>query len=168
MVSKKPNAADVPRGVYAAILARGTRGAVIGRVATNPSSAEPGAAEHDRDALLATLNELADMCRQGERGWRNAATAIEEPVYRTLLECYADQRAQFVMVLETIVERLGGRPARRLNPVSAVLQRGLRGVRSVFYEPGDKGVLEACASAENAAKRVYEAALKGRLPIDLH
>ncbi len=137
-------------------------------VHTNPSSAQTGAAEHDRDALLATLNELAEMCRQSERDWRSAAAAIEEPVYRTLLECYADQRAQFVVVLETIVERLGGRPARRPNPVSAVLQRGLRGVRSVFSEPGDKGVLEGCASAENAAKRVYEDALKNRLPIDLH
>jgi uncharacterized protein (TIGR02284 family) len=136
-------------------------------VATSHPSEELPAAEHDRAALLATLNELADVCRQGERDWRNAAVAIEEPVYRTLLECYADQRAQFVVVLETIIERLGGHAARP-NPVSAVLQRGLRGVRSVFYEPGDKGVLEACADAENAARRVYEAALKRRLPIDLH
>jgi uncharacterized protein (TIGR02284 family) len=151
------------------------RGALNRRVTTINASAAPTAssekgAAQDREALLATLNELADVCRQGERGWRSAAAAIEEPVYRTLLECYADQRAQFVVVLQTILERLGGRPS-RVNPVSAVLQRGLRGVRGVFYElyeGGDARVLEACANAEDSARRAYEVALKKRLPIDLH
>jgi uncharacterized protein (TIGR02284 family) len=136
-------------------------------VTTIDSTATQPSAAPRHEALLALLNELADVCREGERGWRSAASSIEEPVYRTLLLCYADQRVQFILVLETIVDRLGGRPARQ-NPVSAVLQRGLRGVRSAFSEAGDKGVLEACAHAEDVARRAYEHALSKRLPIDLH
>ena len=129
-----------------------------------PRSAAPRT--FDKDEMLELLHELISVCRGGERGYRRAAEAIQETVFQSLLRCYADQRAQFVAVLETLVDRFGGAPSPRDSVIHAI-QRTWSDLLAALAFGGDRGVLEACARGEDAARLAYETALKRTLPVDV-
>jgi uncharacterized protein (TIGR02284 family) len=121
----------------------------------------------DIEDTIELLEELVTVCSAGERGYRRAAEEIHETVFRSLFRCYADQRGQFVSVLETLIERLGGARARPSSSMFGALQRSWSGLVQALAFRGDHGVIDACAQGEEAARRAYEQVLSRRLPIDI-
>ena len=57
-----------------------------------------------RDAST-LLNGLIEICKDGEEGFRTAATGIHDSTLRRLLESYAHQRAGFAQELQAEVAR---------------------------------------------------------------
>jgi uncharacterized protein (TIGR02284 family) len=132
---------------------------------------------HDNEDVIGYLNDLIETCKDGEKGFRDAASRVGddgEPQLRTVLNLYAQQRALFVAELENEVLRRGGKPAES-GHVSASLRRGWLEVKSAlkvgpdYADSGDyeAEVLATCEAGEKAAMENYQDVLKKMLPSDL-
>jgi uncharacterized protein (TIGR02284 family) len=111
------------------------------------------------------LNELIRICRDGEQGFRTAATGIGDPTLRRLFESYAEQRASFARVLQAEVARRGDEPARSGDPAGA-LHRGWMKIREAVAGNDEAAILAECERGEDAAVRAYRDAADQRLPRD--
>ena len=101
------------------------------------------------------LSGLISVCKDGERGYREAAETVSNAQVRSIFNEYEKQRAHFVRDLQTEVEGLGGNPPDH-GSMSAVFHRGWMDLKSVL-SGGDAGALiAACESGEDAALTAFE------------
>ena len=131
----------------------------------------------NNEEVIGYLNDLIETCEDGEKGFRDAASRVGhdgETRLRTVLDLYAQQRAEFAAELQNEVLRRGGDPARS-GHVSATFRRGWLDLKSElkagpdYADTGDYefGILANCASGEKAAMENYEGILKKTLQADL-
>jgi len=127
--------------------------------------------------VIGYLNDLIETCKDGEKGFREAATSVKQDhqlQLQTLLNLYSQQRARFAAELQNEVLRRGGEPAES-GHVSATLRRGWLDFKSELKAGPDYAdtddyefeVLANCAAGEKAAMENYEDILKKTLPADL-
>jgi uncharacterized protein (TIGR02284 family) len=111
------------------------------------------------------LHELIDICRDGEQGFRTAATGVSDPTLRRLFESYAEQRASFARELQAEVARRGEEPARSGDAAGA-LHRGWMKIREAVSGNDEAAILAECEQREDAALRAYRDAVDQRIPGD--
>jgi uncharacterized protein (TIGR02284 family) len=109
------------------------------------------------------LNELIEICRDGEHGFRAAAAGIGDPTLRRLFESYAEQRAGFARELQAEAARRGGDPARSSDALGA-LPRGWMKVREAAFGNDEAAIVAECERGEDAAVRAYRDAVGQRVP----
>jgi uncharacterized protein (TIGR02284 family) len=118
------------------------------------------------DAVASTLNELIQICKDGESGFQKAATAVTDTNLRRLFESYAQQRGEFAAELQTEVQRLAREPADSGHTTAAV-HRGWMDVKAGITGRDDAAVISEAERGEDLAVRAYRKALNDDLPSDL-
>lgn len=118
------------------------------------------------DETISTLNNLIETCKDGEDGYRQAITGVDDPNYKTTFETYAQQRAQFASELQSEVRRLGGDPE-TTGSASASLHRGWINLKSAVTGRDAGAVLSECERGEDSAVNNYQDALNKNLPPDV-
>jgi len=113
------------------------------------------------DTALSALDQLVEICRDGEHGFRAAADRVRDPGLKDLFARWSQQRAKFTAALEAKIRRLGGNP-RRGGSVAGALHRGWMTVRSTVSD--DRTALAEAERGERAAIAAYEEALRQGLP----
>jgi uncharacterized protein (TIGR02284 family) len=113
--------------------------------------------------VTGVLNELIELCRDGEQGFRTAAAGIGDPTLRRLFESYAGQRASFARELQAEVARRGDEPARSGDAPGA-LHRGWMKVREAASGNDEAAILAECERGEDAAVRAYRQAVAQPIP----
>lgn len=116
----------------------------------------------DQDAITA-LNHLIETCRNGELGFRNAATHVQDPGLRSMCHTIARQRARFAEELKQEVERLGSAPDEG-GSVGGAVHRGWMDLKSALTGRDDTSILGEAERGEDVAVRAFEAALRAPLP----
>ena len=119
------------------------------------------------DKLIATLNVLIDACKNGEKGYREAAEGINNAYYQIRLGEYARHRAVFASELQGLVRKLGGDPDRK-GTVAGTLHRGWMNLKSAIAGRNDDAILVECCRGEEAALRHFDEAFKLDLPPAVH
>ena len=66
----------------------------------------------DNQDVIATLNDLIEISRDGEQGFRTCAEVVENPSLKALFASAARRCAEGAAELEAKVRSLGGEPAR--------------------------------------------------------
>lgn len=112
-----------------------------------------------QDEVVETLNELGEICRDAERGFRAAAEVIGDPAVRRLFAAYAQQRAEYVRELDDQVIRRRGTPQRR-GSVAGALHRALINVRAAISGRDERTVIAEAERGEDAALARYARALE--------
>jgi uncharacterized protein (TIGR02284 family) len=112
------------------------------------------------------LNDLIDTCKDGEKGYREAAEEIENAFYRALFTDYSRQRAKFASELKAQVVKLGDHPDRR-GTVKGTIHRGWMNLRSAIAGQNDDLIISECERGEEIAIKQYKEALKRDLPPQL-
>ena len=112
------------------------------------------------------LNDLIETCKDGERGFREAADGVQSSSLKTILNEYARQRSQFASELQNVVTRLGGDP-RTSGSASGALHRGWMNLKSALTGKDDHAILEECERGEDAAVQNYQKVLAEDLPSDV-
>ncbi len=115
------------------------------------------------EPVVKALNQLIEICRDGQKGFETAASAVKTLDVKHLLQSYATQRACFATELQTEVERLGGQPQAG-GSIEATLHRGWINVKSLLTGASDAAIMAECERGEEAALSAYEAALQVDLP----
>jgi len=108
-----------------------------------------------KEDAVSSLNELIEICRNGEYGFRTASEHVRNSQLSTIFEEYASQRRAFARALQAEVERLDGTPVES-GTLTGVLHRGWIDLKSAF-SGGDAGaIVAACETGEQSAVAAYE------------
>lgn len=120
----------------------------------------------DRDDLIATLNDLIEISKDGERGYKAAADDVTEAQLKETFFDGARSCAEGARELQAQVSHLGGDPERR-GSLSGALHRGWLDAKSAVTGRDALAVLEEVERGEDVAVRVYREALEKALPADV-
>src|SRR5437667_723420 len=102
----------------------------------------------DPKRVVAVLNGVVETCKDGEKGYKNAAADARDPTCRALFTHYSQQRAQFATALQSIIERYGGYPENNGSVVGAI-RRGWMDLKSALEGGNDHAVLVGCERGED-------------------
>ena len=109
------------------------------------------------------LNRLIEVCKDGNNGYKTAASKIEDEELKTILYRLSQQRALFEAELQNEVRTLGGREE-NTGTSGGTLHRAWMNVKEAFTSDDNESILEECKRGDKAAVEVYENALKADLP----
>ncbi|MGC3987281.1 MAG: PA2169 family four-helix-bundle protein [Pseudorhodoferax sp.] len=129
-------------------------------------SPAPATGEYDRDDVLETLDDLLKTCRDGEKGFKEAAEYTRTASLATLLRDRAQTCARGAEELVAAIGRLGGEANDRGSATGA-LHRGWVSARGSVGALSDLDMLEECERGEDAALARYRKALQQALPADV-
>ena len=109
------------------------------------------------------LNSLIEICRDGEKGFDNAAGHVQDEVLRKLFLDVATQRRAFAEALLPHAHRLGGASDSE-GSGAARLHRRWMNLRGVLSGHNDLAIVSEAERGEDAALDAYKTALAGVLP----
>lgn len=115
-----------------------------------------------QDNVISTLNGLIEICRDGQKGFQEAAERIEDPQLKEFCFEQSRTRAQFVGELQQEVRSLGGDPE-NTGSTAAAIHRGWIDLKSALGG-GDHAILAASETGEDYAVNQYKKALDESLP----
>ena len=111
-----------------------------------------------------TLNDLIEICKDGQDGFRDASENVQSQELKTLFSTYSLQRSKFAGDLQQHVTSLGTEPEKSSSITSAV-HRGWIDLKSAFTKGSDHAILAECERGEDHAVAAYRDALEGELPV---
>jgi uncharacterized protein (TIGR02284 family) len=113
--------------------------------------------------VIATLNNLAEISRDGEKGFATAADDVQDPQLKTIFRTAAERCADGARELETQITEMGGEPAHSGSTFGA-FHRAWTSLKSMLTGRSDKAILEEVERGEDVAKKAYEEAMAKPLP----
>ena len=116
------------------------------------------------DDVIDVLNNLLEVSRDGEYGFRECAQHTDAQDIKTLLNRRADDCRIAAAELEALIRQSGGKPDDG-GTVSGALHRGWVSVRGTLSGYSDKAMLDECERGEDTALAQYRKALKQDLPV---
>ena len=120
----------------------------------------------DTNKVVSTLNNLIETCRDGQKGFKEAAENAKSPELKTFLNQISLERAQFVGELQTEVRSLGGDPENS-GSTAAAIYRAWIDIKGTLTGKDDQSILSDCERGEDSAVDSYREALKLRLPTNI-
>ncbi len=108
---------------------------------------------------IPVLNNLIEICKDGENGFHLASEAIQSNPLKVLFENYSQQRRQMAQELQSVVTERGG-SAEVTGHLAGALHRGWINIRTAVIQHEDSVIVEECERGEDVAKKAYETALE--------
>ena len=115
------------------------------------------------DKVIATLNELIQTSKDGERGFALAARDTKEPELTGVFKQGEESCHLAAAELQDQVRLLGG-SAEEEGSMRAAAHRGWLSIKSSMSARDDRAILEECEKGEDYAKARYAEAMKHDLP----
>jgi uncharacterized protein (TIGR02284 family) len=120
-----------------------------------------------RNQSVSILSELVEVCRNGEHGFREAASVVKDGHLASIFLELSEQREQFAAQLRYEISKRGSKPRNR-GSLAGSLHRRWMDLRSVVASDNEHAVIAECARGEERALRVYRSALKQPAAAELH
>jgi len=115
------------------------------------------------DKVIATLNELIETSKDGEKGFALAARDTREPELNEVFKQGEESCRAAAAELQDQVRLLGG-DAAESGSMKAAAHRGWISLKTAMSSRDDIAILEECERGEDYAKARYDAAMKLDLP----
>src|ERR1700721_595992 len=112
----------------------------------------------DENNAISVLEKLIETCKDGQKGYLEAATHVKRSDLKTLFNEQSLERARFAGELEAELIRLGKPDKKVSGSVVAALHRAWVDTK-VSMGAGDKAILESVEAGEDKAKESYRKAL---------
>lgn len=113
---------------------------------------------------VSVLNSLIETCKDGEKGFKDAAEGLKSADIKARFLEYSRERAQMAAELQAEVRRLGGDPDKG-GSMSGSIHRGWIDLKAALTGHDDHAIVSEAERGEDVAKAAYETALKGTLPV---
>ena len=113
--------------------------------------------------VFSSLNELIEVCRDSEYGFRECADHSKADNLTELLTRYADETQANIEELQGFVREMGGK-AEGTGSVVGALQRGWATVRGTLAGYSPESLLAECERGQDALVAAYNTAQEQNLP----
>ncbi len=115
---------------------------------------------------LSTLNDLIQINKDGQEGFRDASENIKNPELKTLFAKYSLQRSKLAGELQKHVIDLGEEPEKD-STFAAAIHRGWIDLKAALTKGDDHSILAECERGEDHAIHAYRDALEADLPANI-
>ena len=112
-------------------------------------------------ATQALLNELVETLKDGQKGYADAMTDVEDTNLKETFKKYAAQRAEYITEIEDQMFKLNLKPEEE-SSVTGTVHRAWIDLKSALTSKDSKAVLNECERGEDYAKKAYQTALKAQ------
>ena len=117
----------------------------------------------DKDNAISVLEELIQTCKDGQKGYQEAASKVKRSDLKAFFNEQSLERSRFAGELEEELIRLGKPDKKVSGSVVGSLHRAWVDTK-VGLGGGDKTVLDWLEHGEDRAKDAYQKAVTGDLP----
>jgi uncharacterized protein (TIGR02284 family) len=117
----------------------------------------------DNNKTLSVLEDLIETCKDGQKGYQDAAQHVKRSDLKTYFNEQSLERARFAEELRQELTRLGEGDKKPSGSVSGAIHRAWIDTK-VALGGGDKTILESVEAGEDRAKESYQKALTETLP----
>lgn len=117
----------------------------------------------DNDDIISTLNDLIEVSKDGEEGFRSSADNVDDPRLKTFFLRRSQEVAASVQELQELVRSLGGEPAASAS-LSGALHRRWIDLKTALTANDSLAVLNETERGEDAALNAYRKAAEKDLP----
>jgi len=120
----------------------------------------------NQNNVINVVENLIEACRDGEKGYKDAASHAKRTDLKTFFTEQGSQRARFADELQLELSKLGKPEKKESGSVGGAMHRAWIDTK-VAVGGGDKTILESVEKGEDSAKESYEKALTGALPANV-
>ncbi len=120
----------------------------------------------DKDNAISVLENLIQVCKDGQKGYQEAASKVKRSDLRTFFNEQSLERSRFAGELEAELIRLGKPDKKVSGSVAGSVHRAWIDTK-VGLGGGDKAILDWLEHGEDTAKDAYQKAVTGNLPEDI-
>lgn len=124
----------------------------------------------DNKDIVNELNDLIELCKDGQKGYQQAAENVDDQGYTSMFNRFAKERGQTAAELQQEVTRLGSQPETS-GSAAGQLHRTWLDLKSALGVSDTaerrQRILEECVRGETVAKERFEEALKKGLPANV-
>ncbi|RPD44575.1 PA2169 family four-helix-bundle protein [Hymenobacter sediminis] len=113
----------------------------------------------DAKTLQAGLNELLETLKDGQRGYAEAMTDVEDPDLKQIFKKYAAQRSEYITELEDQMHKLNLHPEEE-SSITGTVHRAFINLKGLVTGKDRHSILAECERGEDYAKKAYETAQK--------
>ena len=106
------------------------------------------------------LNDLIETLKDGQEGFRAAASDVESSDLKTLFAEYSLQRSKFAGELQTLARSLGAEDPEKEGSVAGALHRGWINLKAALTSKDEHAILAECERGEDSAVAEYKKALE--------
>jgi uncharacterized protein (TIGR02284 family) len=117
----------------------------------------------DEKNALSVVEDLIETCKDGQKGYQDAASHAKRSDLKTYFNQQSLERASFAGELEAILIQLGKPDKKVTGSVAASLHRAWIDTK-VSLGAGDHSILESVEAGEDNAKEAYQKAITKDLP----
>jgi uncharacterized protein (TIGR02284 family) len=117
----------------------------------------------DEKNALSVVEDLIETCKDGQKGYQDAASHAKRSDLKTYFNQQSLERASFAGELEAILIQLGKPDKKVSGSVAASLHRAWIDTK-VSLGAGDHSILESVEAGEDNAKEAYQKAITKDLP----
>jgi uncharacterized protein (TIGR02284 family) len=111
-------------------------------------------------STISTLNNIIKILKDGQEGFRDASTDVENHDLKEVFSRYSLQRSQLAGELQALVQSLGESDPADRGSVIGAMHRGWINLKAALISKDEHAVLAECESGEDAAVAAYRDALK--------
>jgi uncharacterized protein (TIGR02284 family) len=120
----------------------------------------------DTKDTRSVLEDLIDSCKDGQKGYQDAASHVKRPDLKTYFNEQSLERGRFAEELRQELIRLGEPDKKPSGSASGAMRRAWIDTK-VALGGGDKSILNSLEAGEDSAKESYRKALSKSLPSDI-
>jgi uncharacterized protein (TIGR02284 family) len=117
-------------------------------------------------ATQAVLNELLETLKDGEKGYSEALTDVEDQDLKEVFKKYAVQRDGYLTELEDQMHQLNLK-AEEESSITGTIHRAFINLKAAVTSKSRESILNECERGEDYAVKAYQTALKAELPSQL-
>jgi uncharacterized protein (TIGR02284 family) len=120
----------------------------------------------DKDNAVTVIEKLAEICKDGEKGYKDAAEHAKGSDLKGFFTTESSERGRFASELQSVLTKLGKTEKKESGTVAGAMHRAWIDTK-VGLGAGDKSILESVEKGEDEAKEAYQEAIRASLPSDV-
>lgn len=109
--------------------------------------------------MQAGLNELLETLKDGQKGYAEAMTDVEDADLKETFKKYAAQRSSYITELEDQMHKLNLHPEEE-SSITGTIHRAFINLKGLVTSKDRHSILAECERGEDYAKAAYEKAQK--------
>jgi len=114
--------------------------------------------------IISTLNNLIETLKDGQEGFKQSASGVDDPQLKTIFDTLSLQRSKFAGELQSEVVKLGDAEPEDSSSATGAMHRTWINIKSAVTNRDRHAILAEAERGEDSAVDAYKDALEENLP----
>ena len=118
----------------------------------------------DQKEIISTINNLIETLKDGQKGFKEGADAVQASQLKSLFTEYSQQRARFASELQMQARSVGEAEPETSGSAAGAMHRGWINLKSAITSKDETAILAECERGEDSAVQEFEKAMRENPP----